>query len=81
MTINVSGLFTNNHELKRGKGHGLLVHCVAHDHFTQLDDMRVSRGKQGLYLAQAGDGESIVRVLHLELLDGHDLACGRLSGP
>lgn len=56
----------------------LLVHCVAHHHFSEVHDVGMPGLHQRLYLPQARDGESVRRVVHLELLQGDHFSCSYL---
>lgn len=59
----------------RGGGQNSPIHAISHDDLTKVDDVLVSSSKEGLDLAQPGDGEPIWRILHFELLQRDNFSC------
>ena len=47
----------------------------ANNYFANANDIIVSAGHEGVYFAEGGDGEPMLLLVKLKLLQGDDIAC------
>lgn len=51
----------------------------ADNYFADANDVIVSAGHEGVYFAEGGDGEPVLLLVKLKLLQGNNVACLLLS--
>lgn len=59
--------------------HEDLVGAAARDDFAHVDDILMLERQQKVDLAEGRDGEALLALEHLDLLERHDLACRAIS--